>query len=148
MSCTGDPAGRPDRSLFQATQRLMGVTYDTGALIAADRGERRIWARHRALLMRREVPVVPAPVVAQSWRGTSRQALLARLLTGCDIEALDADQARAVGSLATRAATTDVIDACVVEGALRRHDLVVSSDPGDLQAIAAAISRRLEVDHP
>jgi hypothetical protein len=50
----------------------MGVTYDTGALIAADRGERRMWARHRALLTLREVPTVPAPVVAQSWRGGGR----------------------------------------------------------------------------
>ena len=71
----------------------MGVTYDTGALIAADRGERRLWARHRALLARREVPTVPAPVVAQSWRGGGRQALLARLLAGCDVEALDAPSA-------------------------------------------------------
>ncbi len=126
----------------------MGVTYDTGALIAADRGERRMWARHRALLVRREVPVAPAPVVAQSWRGVSRQALLARLLTGCDIEALDADQARAVGALATRAATTDTVDACVVEGALRRRDLVVSSDEGDLLAIAAAVGGQLDIDHP
>ena len=126
----------------------MGVTYDTGALIAADRGERRMWARHRALLVRREVPVVPAPVVAQSWRGTSRQALLARLLSGCDIEALDDRQARSVGALAARAATTDIVDACVVEGALRRRDLVVSTDEGDLQPIASASSYRLEIDHP
>jgi hypothetical protein len=40
------------------------------------------------------------------------------------------------------------VDACVVEGAMRRHDLVVSSDAGDLQAIAAAVSRRLEIDRP
>jgi hypothetical protein len=126
----------------------MGVTYDTGALIAADRGERRMWARHRALLVHREVPTVPAPVVAQSWRGTSRQALLARLLAGCDVEALDDGQARAAGSLAARAATTDIVDACVVEGAIRRSDLVISSDEGDLQAIAAATSRSLEIDHP
>jgi hypothetical protein len=126
----------------------MGVTYDTGALIAADRGERRMWARHRALLVRREVPVVPAPVVAQSWRGTSRQALLARLLSGCDIEALDDGQARSVGALAARAATADIVDACVVEGALRRRDLVVSSDEGDLQSIAASVSHHLEIDHP
>jgi hypothetical protein len=39
-------------------------------------------------------------------------------------------------------------NACVVEGALRRHDLVVSSDECDLHAIAAAVSRRLEIDHP
>ena len=126
----------------------MGITYDTGALIAADRGERRMWARHRALLTLREVPTVPAPVVAQAWRGGSRQALLARLLTGSDVEALDDGQARSVGSLAARAATGDIVDACVVEGALRRLDLVVSSDGGDLQAIAAAVSRRLEVDRP
>jgi hypothetical protein len=51
----------------------VGVTYDAGALVAADRGERRQWARHRALLARRDVPVVPAPVLAQCWRGGSRQ---------------------------------------------------------------------------
>jgi hypothetical protein len=126
----------------------MGVTYDTGALIAADRGERRMWARHRALLMRREVPTVPAPVVAQSWRGTSRQVLLARILNGCDIEALGDGQARSAGALAARAAITDIVDACVVEGALRRRDLVVSSDPGDLQSIASAVGERVETDHP
>jgi len=126
----------------------MGITYDSGAIIAADRAERRIWARHRALLALREVPTVPAPVVAQSWRGGGRQVLLARLLTGCKVEALDDGQARAVGSLAARAATTDIVDACVVEGAIRRHDLVVSSDPDDLQAIAAAVIRRLEIDRP
>jgi hypothetical protein len=126
----------------------MGITYDSGALIAADRAERRIWARHRALLALREVPTAPAPVVAQSWRGGGRQALLARLLAGCDVEALDEVQARAGGSLAARAATTDIVDACVVEGAIRRRDLVVSSDPDDLQAIAAAVSRRLEIDRP
>jgi hypothetical protein len=124
----------------------MGVTYDTGALLAADRGERRMWVRHRALLALREIPTVPAPVVAQGWRGGARQALLARLLVGCDVEALEDEQARAVGSLAARAGTPDVVDACVVEGALRRRDLVVTSDPDDLKGIATAVGRRLEVD--
>lgn len=126
----------------------MGITYDTGALITADRGERRMWARHRALLLRRVVPTVPAPVVAQSWRGPDRQVLLARMLSGCDVEALDHSQARSAGALAARAATSDIVDACVVEGALRRGDLVVSSDAGDLQSIAAAAGGRLELDHP
>jgi hypothetical protein len=126
----------------------MGVTYDTGALVAADRGERRQWARHRALLARREVPTVPAPVLAQSWRGRSRQALLSRLLAGCRIETLDDALARATGTLAARAATTDIVDAFVVEGALRRRDLVISSDPDDLTAIAAATGHHLEIDHP
>ena len=80
----------------------MGVTYDTGALIAADRGERRIWARHRALLALREIPTVPAPVVAQSWRGGSRQALLyARLERAVDDalrEAVGPDEAHVLES--------------------------------------------------
>ena len=126
----------------------MGVSYDTGALVAADCGERRQWARHRALPHRREVPVVPAPVLAQAWRSGSRQALLSRLLTGCDTEDLDDARARATGALAARSATTDIVNARVVEGALRRRDLIISSDPGDLHAIAAAISRHLEIDHP
>jgi len=126
----------------------MGVTYDTGALTAADSGERRMWARHRALLGRREVPTVPAPVLAQSWRGSARQVQLARLLVGCDIEALDAGQARSVGALAARAASTDIVDACVVEGAVRRGDLIVTSDPDDLRSIASAAGQQIEIDHP
>jgi hypothetical protein len=126
----------------------MGITYDAGALVAADRGERRQWARHRALLARRDVPTVPTPVLAQAWRGGSRQALLSRLLAGCDTETLDDTRARAAGTLAARAGTPDIVDACVVEGALRRRDLIISSDPGDLRAIAAAISHHLEIDHP
>jgi hypothetical protein len=147
----GRAAHPPERRLLaraESPHGLMGITYDAGALIAAERCERRMWARHKALLLRREVPVVPAPVVAQCWHVTSSQALLARILAGCHVEPLDDIQARATGTLAGRARTTDIVDACVVEGALRRRNLVISSDPGDLRAIAAAAGHRLEVDHP
>ena len=122
MGRQGHPAIR------RPANRVSGVTYDSGALIAAERGERPMWARHRALLLRRVVPTVPAPVVAQCWRGTPLQAQLARLLTGCYVEALDDTGARATGTLADRARTTDIVDAGVVEGALRRGDLIISSD--------------------
>lgn len=107
-----------------------------------------MWTRHRALLARREVPTVPAPVVAQAWRGGSSQALRARLLVGCDVEALDDHQARAVGALAPSASANDIVDVTVVEGALRRPDLVIGSDPTDLEAIAAVVGRRHELDRP
>ena len=126
----------------------MGVTYDAGALIAAERNERRMWARHRAFLSGRVVPTVPAGVVAQTWKGGSRQAMLARLLVGCDIEPLDNDRARRVGPLATKAATTDVVDTSVVEGALRRVDLVISSDREDLKVIATAAGGSLQIEEP
>ena len=127
---------------------MNGVTYDSGALIAAERGERRVWARHRALLLRRFVPVVPAPVLAQCWRGTPRQAQLATFLAGCDVEPFNDAYARATGLLIGRAGTTDVVDACVVEGALRRGDVVISSDAGDLNTIASAAGQRLDIDRP
>lgn len=127
---------------------MTGVTYDSGALIAAERGERPMWARHRALLLRRVVPTVPSPVVAQCWRGTPRQAQMARLLAGCEVESLDNARARAAGTLVGRAGTTDIVDASVVEGALRRGDIIISSDKGDLDAIAGAVNRRIDVDHP
>ena len=142
MGCQGHPARR------RPAVRVSGVTYDSGALIAAERGERKMWARHRALLLRRIVPMVPAPVVAQCWRGTPRQAQLARLLAGCEIESLDDTRARATGTLAGRARTTDIVDASVVESALRRDDLVISSDETDLTAIASAVSRRIDIDPP
>ncbi|MBA3604608.1 MAG: twitching motility protein PilT [Actinomycetota bacterium] len=107
-----------------------------------------MWARHAATLALRVVPVVPAAVVAQAWRGGRRQARLARFLTGCNIDALDEHQARSAGELLARAGTTDVVDACVVEGALRRRDLVVSSDIDDLSQLAAAVNRRLEIARP
>lgn len=146
----GERGVAPDRAerWTAAPKRVMGVTYDTGSLVAADRGERRMWARHRALLLARTTPTVPAPVVAQAWRGGRRQANLARLLRGCDVEVLNDDRAREVGALTAKAGTTDVVDACVVEGALRRHDLVISSDPQDLKALASAVNRHLEVDLP
>jgi hypothetical protein len=91
--------------------------------------------------------MVPAPVVAQCWRGTPRQAQLARLLAGCEIESLDDVRAKATGTLAG-ARTKDIVDASVVEGALRRDDLIISSDEGDLSSMAAAVSRRRDIDHP
>jgi hypothetical protein len=126
----------------------VGVTYDAGALVAGERGERRMWARHRALLAARAVPTVPAPVLGQTWRGGPRQAQLARLVAGCDVEPLDDDAARRTGQVLGRAGTSDIVDAFVVEGALRRHDVVITSDPDDIGQIADAIGRRLELDRP
>jgi len=73
---------------------------------------------------------------------------VAGFLVGSDIEPMNDDQARAAGVLAGRAGAGDVVDATVVEGALRRHDSVVSSDPDDLKAIADSVNRRLEVERP
>jgi hypothetical protein len=122
----------------------MGVTYDTGALIAAESNDRALWALHRRTLERRLRPVVPAGVLGQSWRG-GPQAELSRLLRGCQIEGLTEARARQAGTACAHAATADVIDACVVVGATARGDLVVTSDPDDLRHLARSIGARLDV---
>lgn len=66
----------------------MGVTYDTGALLAAEANRREVWALHARSLQRGTRPVVPAAVLGQAWRG-GPQAMLPRLLRGCRIEVLD-----------------------------------------------------------
>ncbi len=126
---------------------MAGVTYDTGALIAAERNDRAMWALHVGFLAEEVLPVVPAPVLAQAWRGGSRQASLVRLLAGCQVDDLDSERAKAVGRLVGRSGVDDVVDASVVEGALRRGgDVVVSSDPADLHQITRSTGRRLRIE--
>ena len=117
---------------------MAGVTYDTGALVAADRNDRKMWALHAGYLREEVVPVVPAPVLAQAWRSGARQARVARLLQVCDVEPLGEALAKDVGVLAGKAKHDDVVDVVVVEGAIRRGDAVVTSDAGHVRKIAAA----------
>jgi predicted nucleic acid-binding protein len=121
-----------------------GLTYDTGALVAAERDDRLMWALHRAALARGLPPVVPAGVLAEGWRG-GPQARLSRFLKGCRTEGLSEEQARAVGTLAARSAHTDVVDVSVVEGAIRRRHAVVTSNHAHIRRIADAARVKLEI---
>jgi hypothetical protein len=125
---------------------MNGVTYDTGALIAADRNDRRMWALHAGFLALEVFPTVPTPVLAETWRGGSRQASLARFLALCTTEPLTEDQAKVVGTLAARAGHDDIVDVAVVEGAIRRHDAVVTSNPTLIGKIADAARSRLRIE--
>jgi hypothetical protein len=127
---------------------MAGVTYDTGALIAGDRNDRRTWALHVGFIAEEVVPAVPAPVVAEAWRGGSRQASLARMLVGCDIEEMTANQARRVGELAGRADHEDVVDVAVVEGATRRDDdVILTSNESHIRKIIKATGRRIRIEN-
>ena len=117
-----------------------GLTLDTGALLALERGDQRI----RALLRRAgsRAVVIPAGVVAQAWRGGPRQARIARLIKQPEtrVECLDDDLARAVGLLCGRSGHADIVDVCVALCARRRHQAVVTSDPGDIHAVDPALT--------
>ncbi len=123
---------------------MSGVTYDTGALIAAERGSETVWTMHRELLEQEMRPTLPAVVLGQAWRG-GPQARLSRLVRGCLIDPFTEQQARAAGVALAASGGTDLVDAAVVVTALARDDLVVTGDPDDLRRIAAAIGHDLAV---
>jgi hypothetical protein len=126
---------------------MAGVTYDTGALVAAERNERAMWALHAGFLAEEVVPTIPAPVLAEAWRGGGRQASLSRLLAMCEVEPMSDGQARRVGVLAGKAAHDDIVDVTVVEGAARRRDAVVTSNDAHIHAIVDAAGARLHIEH-
>jgi predicted nucleic acid-binding protein len=124
---------------------VAGVTYDTGALVAAERNDRRMWALHAAFLAEEVIPTVPAPVLAEAWRGTGRQASLARLLAMCEVEAMGEIQAKQIGLLVGRSGHPNIVDVAVVEGAVRRGDGIVTSDPRDIERIADAAATKITI---
>ena len=123
---------------------MSGIVYDAGALIAAERNDRALWADHRVWLEQGTVPVIPAAVVAQVSR-SSRQAQLRRLLRGCDIAELDEDTAHRVGRILARAGTSDVVDGAVVAAAVVRSAAVLTSDRADIAHLLQATGTDLPI---
>jgi len=123
---------------------MSGIVYDAGALVAAERSDRTLWADHRVRLEAGVVPVVPTPVVAQVSR-SPRQAQLRRLLRGCEVLALDESTAHAVGWLLGRSGTADVVDATVVTVAIAKQAQIVTSDRDDVSRLASAAGARLVI---
>ena len=120
------------------------VVYDAGALIAAERNDRQLWADHRVRLEMGVVPVVPAPVVAQVSR-SPRQAQLHRLLRGCRVEPFDEVRAHRVGALLAKSRTSDVVDGLVVIMAIERRATIVTSDRADIEPLLQSVRARLRV---
>ena len=115
----------------------MALLLDTGALIAFERGDRRVAALLEATRRRRHPVITSSACVAQAWRDGSRQARLSRLLAGTAEVPLDSSQSRRVGELCAAAATADVVDAHL---ALLAHDsdAVVTSDLEDFAVLLRA----------
>lgn len=116
----------------------MTIVYDAGALVAAERSNRRLWADHRARLELGLVPLTTAPVVAQVSR-SAQQVQLRRFLRGCDVVPLAVSEAHEIGALAGASAVADIVDVHVVLVASRNRASVLTSDDGDLRRVAGAL---------
>lgn len=120
---------------------MIGLTLDTGALIALERHDRRVGGI-LAAAARTSTPVaIPAGVLAQAWRGGPRQAQLARLLRDDHVTVvpLDTREAQAAGMLVQRCGHPDVVDVSVVLCALARGHQVITCDPDDLRKVSETV---------
>ena len=110
------------------------VVLDAGALIALDKGS--ATARGYVLLADRGhlVLLTSSAVVAQVWRGGSRQARLARFLASDLVTELplDLDAGRRIGVLGAAVGSSDVGDGHVALIGLDRGAVVLTSDPDDI----------------
>lgn len=116
---------------------MTGVTLDAGALIALDRGERRVLVLLARAGETASRVTVPATALAQALRRPERQVRLVRMVRQptTDVVALDRVDAAQVGRLLAASGTADVVDAHVVVCARRAGQVVVTSDPDDLREL-------------
>lgn len=122
------------------TRTAAGLMLDAGALVALDRGDKRMIALLSRALAQGRAFRVPAGVVGQAWRNGRVQVTLARFLRSKEVEIIPLDDqlARACGELCGATKVPDIIDASVVILARQRRDLIVTSDPNDLRHLDPA----------
>jgi predicted nucleic acid-binding protein len=113
------------------------VILDTGFLISVDRGERAAQVFLSAAL-RNETPLATThPVVAQVWRNGARQARLSTLLSSMVVYPLD--DGAIVGNILARSNTADVVDAHLVDVAVRLGEPILTDDVKDIEALSASM---------
>lgn len=115
------------------------LVYDSGALVAAERGNNRFAAFHRRYVSNYVSPIIPSPVLTQVWRGSARQTLLHRVIHSCSFEPVDRETAKRAGVLLGKAHTSDAVDAIVVAIAVGLGVAsVLTSDPDAIQLLVNA----------
>lgn len=122
---------------------LPPIILDAGGLIAVERGLSVMTKAIDQVDDAGTILVVPAPVLAQVWRGGPRQALLSRFLKLpiVKVDLLSEAVWRAAGELCGLTGTSDVVDAAVVVCArVRSAQVVITSDPDDLRKLDPVLS--------
>lgn len=111
---------------------MIGATFDTGALIALEKGDRDM-AIKLLVLDRAGVRItIPTTAVLEWWRKGHGQS---RILELGQVEPLTEEIAKAAGEALVQVKGATPIDAIVMASAARRGDRVFTSDPKDLQKL-------------
>jgi hypothetical protein len=110
------------------------IILDSGAIIASERNDPTVAAILKAARKNRTPILVPATVVAETWRGPSTHARTAHLFGSIDgFPALNEQSARQVGALLALSKTGAIVDGNVVAVAIAlRPATIVTSDVNDV----------------
>jgi len=112
-----------------------GLTLDTGALIALERGSKRMRTAIQNALVEGQIITLPSVVLTEWWRdgfGRRHDDLLAPMR----IEPPSRHVAKLAG-VAVGAVGATTVDAIVMASAAQRGDVVYTSDFGDLDKLHA-----------
>lgn len=112
----------------------MRIVLDSGAVIASERNDPKLAAILLAARKNRTPILVPATVVAETWRGPSTHARTAHLFGSIDaFPELTEQSARRVGALLAISRTAAIVDGNVVAIAIAlRPATIVTSDVHDV----------------
>jgi predicted nucleic acid-binding protein len=110
-----------------------GITFDTGALIALERKDKRMREVCVRARDRRVTITVPAVVLIEWWRGARGQL---QLMAPLVVEPTSQRIAKVAGEALTTVKAS-AVDAAVMASAALRGDLVYTSDLEDLQRLQA-----------
>lgn len=118
------------------------LVLDSGALIALERGSHRMLAILDRVTKGADRVVLPRTVIAQVWRGTPRQANIARLVNlaprddgSVVIDELTGQRAREIGITIGETSHTDIVDVHVAVAASERGHGVLTSDDDDIAKV-------------
>jgi predicted nucleic acid-binding protein len=118
----------------EAKARCVTFTFDTGMLIALERRKRRALEAFQNIIRRGFLPIVPAVVYAEWWRGRTdiREEILAAVL----VEDMGRALCRAAGMALGAVRGSTLADAVVMaSAALRGGGVVYTGDAGDLRRL-------------
>jgi predicted nucleic acid-binding protein len=109
-------------------------TFDTGMLIALERRKRRATEAFRAIVRRGFLPIVPAVIFVEWWRGRTdiREEILAAVIIEDMLPALCRAAGEALGSVRGSSLADAVV---MASAALRGGGVVYTADVDDLQRL-------------
>ena len=118
----------------KAPKDRVTFTFDTGMLIALERRKQRATEAFRNIVRRGFLPIVPAVVYVEWWRGRSN--IRAEILAAVVVEDMPPSLCRAAGEALGAVKGSTIADAIVMaSAALRGGGVVYTSDVDDLKQL-------------